>query len=233
MAEADLRSRGHRRRSGRLCRAIKAAQLGMKVACVDKRGALGGTCLNIGCIPSKALLQSSHLYEEARHGIEQARHQGAGRRARSRRHDGQQGQGGRRPDQGHRVPLQEEQGRLRDRRRPDRGRRQGRGRRRTRAAARSCDQEHPDRHRLGRHAAARRRRSTRSGSSPRPARSTWSEVPEHLLVVGAGYIGLEMGTVWRRLGSQGDRGRVPRPRDAGHGRRGQPSSSSRSSRSRA
>ncbi len=54
--------------------AIRAAQLGMRVACVEKRQALGGTCLNIGCIPSKALLQSSHLYEQAtkefaRHGI--------------------------------------------------------------------------------------------------------------------------------------------------------------------
>jgi len=36
--------------------AIKAAQLGLKTACIEKRGALGGTCLNIGCIPSKALL---------------------------------------------------------------------------------------------------------------------------------------------------------------------------------
>ena len=45
--------------------AIKAAQLGLKVACVEKRGALGGTCLNVGCIPSKSLLHSSHLYHEA------------------------------------------------------------------------------------------------------------------------------------------------------------------------
>ena len=45
--------------------AIKASQLGMKVACVEKRGALGGTCLNVGCIPSKALLDSSHRYQEA------------------------------------------------------------------------------------------------------------------------------------------------------------------------
>ncbi|MCC7016569.1 MAG: dihydrolipoyl dehydrogenase [Rhodospirillales bacterium] len=45
--------------------AIRAAQLGLKVACVEKRGALGGTCLNVGCIPSKALLQSSHHYEAA------------------------------------------------------------------------------------------------------------------------------------------------------------------------
>jgi dihydrolipoamide dehydrogenase len=45
--------------------AIRAAQLGMKVACVDKRGTLGGTCLNVGCIPSKALLQSSEKFVEA------------------------------------------------------------------------------------------------------------------------------------------------------------------------
>merc|ERR550537_950773 len=48
--------------------AIKAGQLGLKVACIEKRGTLGGTCLNVGCIPSKALLHSSHLYEEAAHG---------------------------------------------------------------------------------------------------------------------------------------------------------------------
>src|SRR6201991_2211892 len=44
--------------------AIRAAQLGFKVGCVEKRATLGGTCLNIGCIPSKALLQSS---EEVQH----------------------------------------------------------------------------------------------------------------------------------------------------------------------
>ena len=51
---------------GYVC-AIRAAQLGMKVACVEKRETLGGTCLNVGCIPSKALLQSSEHYEEAQH----------------------------------------------------------------------------------------------------------------------------------------------------------------------
>jgi dihydrolipoamide dehydrogenase len=49
--------------------AIRAAQLGLKTACVEKRGALGGTCLNVGCIPSKALLHSSHKYEEVAHGL--------------------------------------------------------------------------------------------------------------------------------------------------------------------
>lgn len=47
--------------------AIKAAQLGLKVACVEKRDALGGTCLNVGCIPSKALLHASELFAEAQH----------------------------------------------------------------------------------------------------------------------------------------------------------------------
>src|SRR5262245_58328731 len=54
--------------------AIRGAQLGLKVACVDRRAALGGTCLNIGCIPSKALLDSSELFVQAKshlgqHGI--------------------------------------------------------------------------------------------------------------------------------------------------------------------
>mmetsp|Transcript_23095 Transcript_23095/g.37997 ORF Transcript_23095/g.37997 Transcript_23095/m.37997 type:complete len:500 (+) Transcript_23095:119-1618(+) len=46
--------------------AIKASQLGLNAACVEKRGSLGGTCLNVGCIPSKALLNSSHHYSDAK-----------------------------------------------------------------------------------------------------------------------------------------------------------------------
>src|SRR5438270_6000178 len=54
--------------------AIQAAQLGLNVACIEKEQALGGTCLRIGCIPSKALLESSELFLEAKekfasHGI--------------------------------------------------------------------------------------------------------------------------------------------------------------------
>ena len=48
--------------------AIRAAQLGLKTACVESRETLGGTCLNVGCIPSKALLHASELYEEAHSG---------------------------------------------------------------------------------------------------------------------------------------------------------------------
>lgn len=55
--------------------AIRAAQLGLKTACVEKRATLGGTCLNVGCIPSKALLESSEKFEDAQkhfatHGID-------------------------------------------------------------------------------------------------------------------------------------------------------------------
>lgn len=50
--------------------AIRAAQLGLKTACVESRGTLGGTCLNVGCIPSKALLHSSEIFEEISHAEE-------------------------------------------------------------------------------------------------------------------------------------------------------------------
>src|SRR5437868_10761718 len=46
--------------------AIRAAQLGLNVACIEQEPALGGTCLRIGCIPSKAMLESSELFREAK-----------------------------------------------------------------------------------------------------------------------------------------------------------------------
>lgn len=49
--------------------AIRAAQLGLDVACIEKEPALGGTCLRVGCIPSKALLEASERFDEARHGL--------------------------------------------------------------------------------------------------------------------------------------------------------------------
>src|SRR3954469_12427426 len=57
--------------------AIRAAQLGFRTACIERDAALGGTCLNVGCIPSKALLDSSELYHQvlhttASHGIQVA-----------------------------------------------------------------------------------------------------------------------------------------------------------------
>ena len=49
--------------------AIRAAQLGLNVACIDAEAALGGTCLRVGCIPSKALLEASERYYEAGHAL--------------------------------------------------------------------------------------------------------------------------------------------------------------------
>jgi len=49
--------------------AIKAAQLGLRTACIEKRGSLGGTCLNVGCIPSKAMLNNSHIYHQTQHDL--------------------------------------------------------------------------------------------------------------------------------------------------------------------
>ncbi|KAG8858944.1 dihydrolipoamide dehydrogenase precursor [Tulasnella sp. 330] len=49
--------------------AIKSAQMGLKTACIENRGSLGGTCLNVGCIPSKAMLNNSHLYHQTQHDL--------------------------------------------------------------------------------------------------------------------------------------------------------------------
>jgi len=62
-AEADLVVIGSG--PGGYVAAIKAAQLGMKTVCIEKNATLGGTCLNVGCIPSKALLNNSHYYHMA------------------------------------------------------------------------------------------------------------------------------------------------------------------------
>ena len=53
---------------GYVC-AIRAAQLGLRTACVDKRGSPGGTCLHLGCLPSKAPRHASERFPEARHGL--------------------------------------------------------------------------------------------------------------------------------------------------------------------
>ena len=65
---------------GYVC-AIRAAQLGLKIAVVEKRATLGGTCLNVGCIPSKALLHASELFEEAGHAFAKHRHRASARRS--------------------------------------------------------------------------------------------------------------------------------------------------------
>jgi dihydrolipoamide dehydrogenase len=178
--------------------AIRAAQLGMRVACVDRAAALGGTCLRIGCIPSKALLDSSEWYWLARerfaaHGIVAER-------------------------------LSLDLGALMARKeRVVRGLTQGvaglfkkHGIERLRGTARFAgptrvEIDGPDR---GLVEAARVLIATGSEPAALPGFATdgarvatseealaWDAVPPRLLVVGAGAIGLELGSVWARLGS--------------------------------
>ncbi len=96
---------------GYVC-AIRAAQLGMKVAVVEKRGTHGGTCLNVGCIPSKALLHASEMFEEAGHSFAKMGIGVGTPKLDLADHDEVQGRGGRRQRQGRRFPAQEEQDRL-------------------------------------------------------------------------------------------------------------------------
>jgi pyruvate/2-oxoglutarate dehydrogenase complex dihydrolipoamide dehydrogenase (E3) component len=100
--------------------AIRAAQLGLSTACIesepyaDPKGEvrLGGTCLNVGCIPSKALLQSSEHCTSRPALLRHARHLGVRREDRRDDHDQAQGQHRRSADRRHQGPVQEEQGHL-------------------------------------------------------------------------------------------------------------------------
>jgi dihydrolipoamide dehydrogenase len=181
--------------------AIRAAQLGMKVACVEKRPTLGGTCLNVGCIPSKALLDSSELYELAthrfsRHGITvdnvgldlgammgrkdqvvKELTQGVGGLFRKNKIEPVHGPGKLTGPNSVQVTLNDG------------------GERTLEAnaillATGSEPIELPFLKFDGR---------TIVGSTEALA---FDRVPEHLVVVGGGYIGLELGSVWKRLGAK-------------------------------
>jgi dihydrolipoamide dehydrogenase len=177
--------------------AIRAAQLGLKTACAESRETLGGTCLNVGCIPSKALLHASELFEEAAHGTMAKWGVKAGN-----------------------VELDLEAMHS-SRREAVKGLTQGieflfkknkiewlKGR----AAFESADTV-----RVGERTVRARNIVIATGSSVTPlpglevdqeriVDSTGaleiSEVPGHLVVIGGGVIGLELGSVWRRLGAK-------------------------------
>ena len=180
---------------GYVC-AIRAAQLGMKVACVEKRATLGGTCLNVGCIPSKALLQSSEHFEEATHkladhgvqvgsvGLDLARMQ-----ARKGEVVSSNVKGIEFLFRKHKVTWLKGEGRI------------------TAPGVVAVNGEE--------YAAKHIVIATGSESIPLPGvevdekrvvTSTGGleleEVPGHLVVIGGGYIGLELGSVWRRLGAE-------------------------------
>ena len=180
--------------------AIRAAQLGLKVACVDKREALGGTCLNVGCIPSKALLESSELYQHTKdnlgqHGISVPSVK-LDLKAMIGRKDKIVGEVTKGVDflfRKNKISKVTGTASL--------------------ASATEVRVEHSGETRLLRAGNI----LIASGSDPialpflpfdgklvvsSTEALNFQKVPKHLLVVGAGVIGLEMGSVWRRLGAQ-------------------------------
>ena len=179
--------------------AIRAAQLGLDVACIEKEPALGGTCLRVGCIPSKALLEASERYVEAQKGLKRFGVKvsgveldlGAMQKHRERTVKAlTQGVAGlfKKNDITHYAGH---------------GRLDGKG---------TVVVEGEDSVKIScEHVilATGSVPSTLPGvefDGERIVSSTealeWDEVPEHLVVIGAGYIGLELGSVWARLGSK-------------------------------
>ena len=182
--------------------AIRAAQLGMKVACIDKNQQLGGTCLRVGCIPSKALLESSERYHEAAAGAFEAHGIGIGKvsldlgamLARKDKIVDQLTSGVAHLFKKNGVTPIRGLGRLAGKGKVEVAMLEG-GREEVRAqhiliATGSEPATIPgvklDHDRIG--------SSTEALAYPK--------VPGHLIVIGAGYIGLEMGSVWKRLGSK-------------------------------
>jgi dihydrolipoamide dehydrogenase len=179
--------------------AIRGAQLGLDVACIEKEKALGGTCLRIGCIPSKALLESSELYHEARNslgehglkikGVELDLKQMLARKERIVK--GLTG-GVASLFKKNRITRYEGTGRLAG---PGRVIVSGKEETEIKAASiiiatGSQAAELPGVRLDGEHITT----STEALS--------YEAAPRRLVVIGAGYIGLEMGSVWMRLGSQ-------------------------------
>ncbi len=179
--------------------AIRAAQLGLKTACVEKYPTLGGTCLNVGCIPSKALLDSSEHYEFARHGL--AAH---GVKATA--------------ELDLATMMKRKDGVVRDLTRGVEGLFKKHGIERVLGTARIVGAGEIEVTGAGEpRRLAAKRILVATGSKPaslpgiafdgrRIVHSTDAltlpEVPKRLVVIGAGAIGLELGSVWRRLGAE-------------------------------
>jgi len=183
--------------------AIRAAQLGLSVACVEKRGTLGGTCLNVGCIPSKELLHVSHLFEEAAEGlstfgIEVGKPKLDLARMMAGKDEVVAGltKGIEQLFKKNKVDYVKGAGRI--------------------AGPGKVTVEPVDGKGAARELTAKNILIA-TGSEPTPlpgveidekqvVSSTGAlalgKVPKHLIVVGGGYIGLEMGMVWRRLGAE-------------------------------
>ena len=182
--------------------AIRAAQLGMSVACVDKRDAPGGTCLNIGCIPSKALLQSSECFAAAQHDLAAHGVQVAGvtldlktMLARKDKVVDDNTRGVEFLLRKNKVEYLRGTARLAARDRVAVALNAG-GQRELTAKKAVILASGSDSANLPGIAVDEKRIVSSTGALALGA------VPKQLIVVGGGYIGLEMGSVWRRLGAE-------------------------------
>ena len=180
---------------GYVC-AIRAAQLGMRVACVEGRATLGGTCLNVGCIPSKALLQSSEEFAHAGHALAQhgVKVEGVGldlKRMMARK-DGvvdANVKGVEYLFRKNKITWIKGWGRIPA---PGRVEVDGKAYDAAHIVIASGSESTP----LPGVAVDEKRIVTSTGGLVLDA------VPKHLVVIGGGYIGLELGSVWRRLGAE-------------------------------
>jgi dihydrolipoamide dehydrogenase len=180
--------------------AIRAAQLGLNVACVEREPALGGTCLRIGCIPSKALLESSQKYDEAQHALEVHGVKVSGVQL-------DLATMLRRKEQIVTALTKGVEGLFRKHkitRYLGHGRIVGSGR--VAVDGKEGKAEHTAKYIL---IATGSKSATLPGielDGDRVGTSTealsYSEAPKRLVVVGGGYIGMELGSVWHRLGSK-------------------------------
>jgi dihydrolipoamide dehydrogenase len=188
--------------------AIRASQLGFSVACVEKDPTLGGTCLNVGCIPSKALLESSEKYAEAAHGLAahgiQIGNLGLDLGKMLARKDKivKQLTGGvAMLFRKNKIATVHGLGSFTGER--------AEGRHVIEVAGKDGKQRIAGKHVLiatGSKVASISGVEFDIGAGDRVGSSTealsWPEVPKHLVVIGAGVIGLELGSVWARLGAK-------------------------------
>ena len=183
---------------GYVC-AIRAAQLGLKVAVVEKRATHGGTCANVGCIPSKALLHASEMFHEAGHGFAHLGIQAAPKldlaRMLAYKDEVVAGNTG-----GvaflfkkNKIDVHQGVGRIAGAGQVEVTDSAGAKMLSARAIVIATGS---DVARLPGITIDEKRIVSSTGAL------TLSQVPKHLIVVGAGVIGLELGSVWRRLGSQ-------------------------------
>ena len=203
---------------GYVC-AVRAAQLGMKVAVVEKNATLGGTCLNVGCMPSKALLHASEMFEEAGHSFAKMGVSVSAPKLDlpSMMNFKQQGIDGNVKGveflmKKNKIDVISGKGKILGAGKVEVTGSDGKAQ--TVETKNIVIATGSDIARLKGIEIDEKRVVSSTGAL------SLDKVPANLLIIGAGVIGLELGSVWHRLGAEGHRRRIPRSHPARHGWRG-------------